>query len=560
MLAIKTLSYSNQCSLLKSIYCNVKSSINMIQAAVVWFVVVFLMCWTTMHTSKHTSGVAIVQVVNLWLIVLAPTFTETNTLSFIQNVFEPNVLSISISLVCLLVAGVALGIFFQSNFERNDISQYTFVIVSAVAIIGYVSLVLFLLPVNIDKCNCLYGFYGDSCQQSCYDPTNGAICAGHGTCSSYSGCQCDPFFQGKTCNSCINEYNYDTNCTACRQGYSLTYQCTSCTTGRDPSTDCQDCLSGYLDDTTYNSPSLGCTVCKENFFRPSNDPRIGSYNKFLEFGDVCTECPKENNKICNGHGTCNHFLTPNPDAEFVYEGNVVLGQEANGVCNCDEGYYGPTCTKGLGFDGENTESICNGNGYVTTNFRRNIEDVFDTFVGLSCVCDELWIPAVGEDACSCKANLQGECTECSFGYFLNASNKCQVCPGGSFTAACNMKNAGGVCQGDGTCKCKVSYVSGGYTGEACETCVNNNFVQVGKQCVPCAGAYGDGFSEACGGQGVCITQGRLDSWSEGDTGPDSFTLYNTLAANPKSLVELQNYIGQCECFTGYSRNIFGTCT
>ena len=523
----------------------------MIQPIVVWFLLTYCVCISHLHISKQNNGVANILAISLWLVILAPTFTETNTLTFFRDVFEPNIISISISLLCLLVTGIALGLFFQNHIEENDTAQYIFVLAAAGALSVYVLTVLLFLPVNIDQCSCLYGYYGETCENSCW-ANNGNICSGHGTCST-NGCQCDSFFQGQTCNACINQYNYDTNCTACNQGYSLLYQCTTCTTGRDPSTACQDCFDGYLEDINYNSPALGCTVCKENYFRPSPDPLIGSYNAFLEFGTICTECPKENGNICNGHGQCQHFLLENPDGDFDYEGTTVLGQDASGACACEEGYYGPTCIKALGFDGENTESICAGNGYITTNYRRNFEDIFDTFVGLSCVCDEGWIPNVGEDACSCKAGFDTQCIECAFGFYL-FNGTCNVCPGGSFTSACNMKHAGGVCNNDGTCTCKVSYVSGGYTGEDCTTCVNHNFIQVGDSCLPCAGAFSDGFSDSCGGHGVCITQSRLDMWATTDLASDSFSLYFSLAAEPKSETELANYVGKCECFDGFSLN------
>ena len=521
----------------------------MIQFIVVWFVFLTIFAIFHYHAVNNNKGILTIETLAIWMVIIAPTFSETNTLTFFQNVFQPNIVSISISFVCLVVAGISLGLFFQSSFENNTTSQYIFVTTSSIAIIFYVLFVLLLVPVNIDQCSCLYGYYGETCEKSCW-ADNGAICSGHGTCQ-INGCQCDSFFQGQTCNSCINQYNYDTNCTACNQGYSLLYQCTTCTSGRDPSTACQECFDGYLEDINYNSPVLGCTVCKDNYFRPSPDPLIGSYNAFLEFGTICTECPKENGNICNGHGQCQHFLLENPNGDFEYEGTTVLGQDASGVCSCEEGYYGPTCIKALGFDGENTESICAGNGYITTNYRRNFEDIFDTFIGLSCVCDEGWIPNVGDNACSCKAGFDTPCTECAFGYYL-FNGTCNVCPGGSFTSACNMKNAGGVCNNDGSCTCKVSYVSGGYTGEDCTTCVNHNFIQVGDACVPCPGAFSDGFSDACGGHGTCITQSRLDMWATTDLASDSFSLYFSLAAEPKMESELAAYIGKCECFDGYS--------
>jgi hypothetical protein len=243
----------------------------------------------------------------------------------------------------------------------------------------------------------------------------------------------------------------------------------------------------------------------------------------------------------------------------------VLGLEANGVCECSEGFYGPTCIKGLGFDLENTESICQGNGYITTIYERSIEDVFDTFEGIKCVCEDQWTPAFGEDACSCKEQ-NGQCVDCAFGYY-RFNGTCNVCPGGAFTRACNMKYSGGVCQNDGTCKCRVSYVSGGYKGESCQECVNNNFFHPPTTnepiCLPCPGAFGEGFHEACGGHGVCITQNRLAYWDDVSDPNDSYDLYAFQVGPQKQLTkeELANTeIGKCQCFENYALNTFGICS
>lgn len=532
----------------------------MLQYIILWYLTTYTSTVVYKNVFQQSNGILIVQMIATWLSVIGPTLTENNTLSFMTDIVQPNAISISVSLVCLLIGGIAIGIHFDTGFEKNTVGQYLFLTVASVSGILYIVVVLIILPINIEQCSCLYGYYGETCENSCFD-SNNYICSGHGTCSS-TGCLCDIRFQGELCNNCINEYNYDTNCTACNQGYSLTYQCTQCTTGRDPTTNCQSCLNGYLEDEAYNSPVLGCNVCKENYFQPSPDPRVGSYNAFLEFGEVCAPCNKENGIFCNGHGTCNHFLKADAvNGDFVFDGLIVLGDQANGECECLEGFYGPSCTKGLGFDLENTESICNNNGYVQTNYKRNINDIFDTFTGISCVCEEGWSPSLTDDACSCKG-ISGSCTECAFGYYLTNGN-CLPCPNGGFTRACNMKNAGGVCQNDGSCDCLVSYATGGYTGTSCTECVNNNFYSQGENiCVPCPGANSDGFFDACNGHGVCITQKRLDTWSSNNNNLDSYSMYEFQVGsiNKKTIVELEDEIGNCECFENYVLNIFGTCS
>ena len=177
----------------------------MIQFIVAWFLILTIFAIFHYHAMKNTKGILTIEILAIWMVIIAPTFSETNTLTFFQNVLQPNIVSISISFVCLLIAGVSLGLFFESSFENNTTTQYIFVTTASIAIIFYVLFVLLLVPVNIDQCSCLYGYYGETCENSCW-AENGAICSGHGTCQ-INGCQCDSFFQGQTCNACINQYN-----------------------------------------------------------------------------------------------------------------------------------------------------------------------------------------------------------------------------------------------------------------------------------------------------------------------------------------------------------------
>ena len=230
-----------------------------------YIVAFYLLAFTSsvLHISINSlkDGTLFVHMITMWLVIFGPTFTEENTLTFYDHIFKPNMMSLAISLTSLIVAGIAAGMFVEGGFQKNSVGQYIFTGVSVGCLIMYVVVVVVVMPVNVNQCKCLYGYYGSECEQSCFG-NNNFICSGHGTCS-VSGCICEDRFQGLTCNACINEYNYETNCSACNQGYSLTFQCTKCTTGRDPTDNCQSCLEGYLEDLQYNSPELGCTVCKE---------------------------------------------------------------------------------------------------------------------------------------------------------------------------------------------------------------------------------------------------------------------------------------------------------
>lgn len=528
----------------------------MLQYVVAFYLINFFSSVFQINVYKYQKGILLLHVISMWLSILGPTFTEENTLSFQTHILKNNFVPLSLVLASLVIAGISAGMFFEGGFKKNSVGQYVFFIVCIGSLVSYLLIVLIIIPVNVEQCSCLEGFYGESCENSCFG-SNNLICSGHGTCSA-SGCACDTRFQGLTCDSCINEYNYDTNCEACNQGYSLTFSCTKCTQGRDPDENCQKCLNGYLEDESYNNAVDGCNVCKENYFKPSTDPRIGSYNKFLEYGEICATCT--GNPVCNGHGVCNHFLLENNAGDFVYNGKTVLGNNADGQCVCETGFYGESCVKGLGFNLVDTESICNGNGFIIENYERNINDIFDRFTGLSCKCNDNWYPATTDDACSCLLNDAGNCIECAFGYYLENS-VCKQCPGGSFTDACNVKNGGGVCQSDGTCNCRISYASGGYIGTDCSECANNNFFKQGSACIPCIDAVGSGFADSCNGHGVCITQKRLNYWNNNDDNTDSYDRYVfEVGASAKSKEELQSSIGTCECFENYANNVVGSCS
>jgi len=130
----------------------------MIQFIIAWFLFLTIFAIFHYHAVDNNKGILTIEILAIWMVIIAPTFSETNTLTFFQNVFQPNIVSISISFVCLVVAGISLGLFFQSSFENNITSQYIFVTTSSIAIIFYILFVLLLVPVNIDQCSCLYGY------------------------------------------------------------------------------------------------------------------------------------------------------------------------------------------------------------------------------------------------------------------------------------------------------------------------------------------------------------------------------------------------------------------
>ncbi|MAD25922.1 MAG: hypothetical protein CMO44_17305 [Verrucomicrobiales bacterium] len=531
----------------------------------IWFLLVsvlnliILFAGTLLYTEKATDpvvvdrGALLTQLIAFWMVIIAPFITEPNTLSIQTHVIDGNIITYAFSTMLLLVAAIAVAMAMQAKAEKNDFVHVVYWVLGIAAVTAYFVIILIVIPVNIGTCSCKDGYFGDDCQNTCITDS---ICSGHGTCSAI-GCTCDDRFSGPFCTSCVNQYNYESNCTACNIGYSLDLECTTCQQGRDPKTNCLKCLDGYLQNEIYNSEQLGCSVCKENYFRPTSNPLVGSYNKFLEFGDICTPCEGYPN-VCNGKGTCKHFLKESSAGNFIYENKTVLGQLANGDCECDPGYTGPTCLKIPGFDLDNIESVCNGHGDVVEVYEQMETDIFETFQRLECVCDEGYIPNTGENACSCRGGTETTCTACIFGYHL-VNGACIPCPGGGFLKSCNADIGAGVCN-DGTCTCLQSYVAGGYKGENCSECLNNNFYKVGQTCQACRGATGPGPTDACG-HGTCITDGRLKAWEQGTaTGLDSYAVFLSQTGYSGTQTDLANMIGSCICYDTYSLNMFGLCS
>lgn len=513
---------------------------------------------TWVYTEKQEpklldKGTLLVQLVGTWLVIIAPFLCEGNSLT-IMSVIEGNLMTFSISTMLLLFTAVTISMAMQSRLEKNQFQHVLYWVLCAAALLGYFAIVLVIIPYNVPGCPCQDGFFGNACDKTCL--VDSVVCSGHGSCGTV-GCVCNERFTGTFCNACVNQFDYSSNCTACNVGYSLDLECTTCEQGRDPKQDCQACLEGYLADENYNSNKLGCSVCKENYFRPTSNPLVGSYNKFLEFGDVCTPC--EGTPVCNGHGTCRHFLTEGP-GNFQYNNKTVLGQLADGECECEVGYAGPSCIKAPAYDLSNSESICNGHGEVMEVYAQEDNDIFETFQRLECLCDDGYVPDSGDDACSCLGEL-GNCEACIFGYYL-VGGDCVACPGGGFLKACGADIGAGVCNA-GTCECQESYVNGAYKGESCNECFNDNFFKIKnsdlegppEQCQACPGAYGNQVSEACGGHGYCITDTRLNNWQDED-----YTAFKGLTAYDGNRDDLQHMIGHCVCFQGYALNMFGLCS
>ena len=540
-----------------------------------WYLLVTIVSFFALHSDSFVflkkirsevraeRGILLVQLIASWLVILAPSYLFKNTLNVLRDIVEPNTGTVAVLLLCLMLAGLLIAYTFHLRTEGNGFASVVTLIIALLSLVSFVVLLVVVIPLEIAPCACKYGFYGSGCESSC--SIDGQICSGHGTCNPLLGCQCDDRFQGKLCDGCINMYMYETNCESCHDGYSLLDQCTKCSIGRDRLSDppCSKCLSSYL----QTNSSDECTDCTAFHFKPSNLPSRESYNSFLAAGgsDVCTPCPSVNNEVCNGHGTCSHWQSLQDDGS-------ILGIDASGLCDCDIGYFPPLCERIPGYDLENSESICNGHGEAYAVYE--VQDGnYEQFKELLCKCSDDYYPTFSplDTACSEKRDAFGGVVECIYGYYLNTTlDTCFPCAGGGFLSGCNSNRQGGYCTSEGECICSLSYGAlgaGGYVGEDCKKCDLNfykdSLAEDPERCTPCPRTFGPLITDACNsGKGYCVTEGRIKKWIEGfghDTSADSYHAYENSVEVVVGLENLQNYLGQCLCKSGFSTILDGSC-
>ena len=532
-----------------------------------WYGLASIVTWFGLHSESFVflgrlqkeeraeRGILIVQLVASWIVILAPAYLYENRMTVLADIVEPNMLTVGVSMLLLVLAGLLIPYTFHLQQEQNALGATLAMIVSIATLVAFALVVVVVLPLEVAQCPCDVGFYGTNCQETCI--LNKLVCSGHGECGS-SGCVCDERFSGEFCQGCVNEFLYETNCSTCRDGYSLLFDCTRCETGRDPGTDCQDCVAGY----ELNVTGAPCTECKSFYFKPSALPSRQSYNEFLRVGsDQCTPCPEGRGTVCSGHGICQHYKTIGTDG-------TMLREDASGQCQCEEGYFGPPCDPIPAYDGENTESICNGHGSPTIVYEQ--EDIFQSYKETVCTCDDSFFPtnSAAGSACTEKRNELGDTVSCVYGYRL-IDGACVACNGGGFFQACNSARGGGFCDEKGACQCSVTYDplgNGGYTGADCKTCANNFYRNAAAndplRCVPCPAAIGPSVEQACGGKGFCITAERIQHWTDGfgtDTDSDSYAAYSATVETVVDLGDLPSYTGQCLCRSGFSNIIGGSC-
>jgi len=245
---------------------------------------------------------------------------------------------------------------------------------------------------------CNHGFWGPSCTAEC--PGGSCyVCHGHGQCDGVTGvCACTGKYHGSDCSVCLPGWGGDNCNLPCPEssgkicgghGTCLTSMSTT------PVCECHNSQpTGYWGGTD-------CSVCSAKAYGPS-----------------CLLCPGDGD--CNGHGTCDS------------------GVSGSGTCQCDNGFWGTTCSKLC--PGMDQGQPCYGHGICNTT----------------------------TGTCSCFASG-------SLG-FWDAGTQCTSCVrnyyGSSCRAQClatngNVCNGHGKCfdgqRGNGTCACDPGFMGYGCT-------------------------------------------------------------------------------------------------
>ncbi|XP_061530736.1 N-acetylglucosamine-1-phosphodiester alpha-N-acetylglucosaminidase isoform X2 [Phycodurus eques] len=255
---------------------------------------------------------------------------------------------------------------------------------------------------------CLPGFYGEGCHQTC-------SCMNSDSCHHvHGGCSCSLGFTGKSCEECLPGY-YGDGCNqtcSCMNGglcHHIHNNC-SCTPGYTGKTCEEECLPGFYGDSCNQTCSCmnggschhihgGC-MCSPGFIgKTCEEECLPGFH-----GDGCNQkCS------CKNGGPCHHV---------------------SGSCSCSPGFTGKTCEEECltGFYGDGCNQTC------------------------SCMnggsCHHI------HGSCSCSPGFTGETCEeeCRPGFYGDGcSQKCPCMNG----ASCHHVS--------GSCSC-----SPGFTGKTCE--------------------------------------------------------------------------------------------
>ena len=337
---------------------------------------------------------------------------------------------------------------------------------------------------------CLIGYYGDECNESCYEGCN----------TSTSNCRKEDGY----CNECFFPY-YGDKC----ESKSEINNCVSINKTNGECLKCADTF--YLVNNTCQECSMNC----KNSLCEDQTGKCISCASFNAYGDICEKncskfcVSKVGENICfRENGTC-------------FYGCIAEGNFSDNMCiNCTPGYYprDKGCTTQCS---SHCQEICQ---EIDGSCPNCLEGYWDRGCNSQC----------NSSACKNSCNkITGFCDECNDGWYKDGSSEigCKLCPlsclkclnasycevchddgkyGRQCDKNCSQNCDGNQCEIDGNCLCKKNYY-GEQCSMNCDGCGYNGCHDKTGTCKDhnCSNEYFDPrmcnrkCGNKCGGKGRC---------------------------------------------------------
>ncbi|XP_043081584.1 laminin subunit alpha-1 [Puntigrus tetrazona] len=379
--------------------------------------------------------------------------------------------------------------------------------------VGDTSPSLSKLPLDVEQCECPWGYSGTSCEYCMpgFYRVGGILFGGNCL-------QCE-------CNDHASDCDINGECQSCTHN----------TTGPH----CDQCLPGFYGEASEGTPddcqrcSCPLTLASNNFSPTCVLQAPGDFTcdrcELGYAGAKCERCaegyygdPAEPGRrcvLCECNGNVERSEAGHCDGR-TGECLKCLGHSAGLHCErCADGFYGDAVTL------KNCQACgCHGNGSLST------------------VCNVI----TGQ--CECKTSVIGQtCERCQAGYYgIDSGSGCRPCE-------CNQSGAlSASCDEEGRCQCVA-----GVTGDKCDRCEPGYYSFTESGCTPCDCAHTHGNCDADTGECICPphTHGpkceecEEDHW--GHDGVSGCKACNCSSAGSSwSQCDLQS--GQCRCRPHFS--------